>query len=87
MQNIAFGLKNRFCRPQAQKVFKQAMSYCEISVIERQKQDFDKRRQLVEDAYMHSPFYKKFYDNRGFNPSMLKTERDWAKVPVPRKNG
>lgn len=80
-----FWMKNRFCRPQAQKVFKQAMSYCEISVIERQKQDFDKRRQLVEDAYMHSPFYKKFYDNRGFNPSMLKTERDWAKVPVLEK--
>lgn len=43
------------------------------------------RRELLEYAYEHCPFYKELYDCRGFHPSMLKNDEDWEKVPVLEK--
>lgn len=57
--------------------FNESLSYEEMKAI-----NFQKRKEIVEYAYNNTSFYRNYYDKMGFNPSMLKTESDWNKVPI-----
>ncbi len=85
IQEFVFWTKNRFFRSESQKAFDKAISYCSLSPEQRINQDFENRVQLVNYAYEHCPFYKSLYDDHGFHPSQLKTEKDWELIPIIEK--
>lgn len=41
---------------------------------------------LVNYAYSNVPFYRDYYDSKGFNPSMLKVFSDIQKIPIVTKS-
>lgn len=47
--------------------------------------NFQKRVEMLQYAYEHTAFYKKLYDDAGLNPYTVRTEEDWAKVPIVTK--
>lgn len=47
--------------------------------------NFKKRVEMLKFAYEHTDFYKKLYDDAGIKPEEIKTEDDWAKVPIVTK--
>lgn len=81
-----FWLKNRLFRKESQIAYENAISYCDLSVDEKKRVSFEKRKALVDYAYNHCPFYKFLYDKVGFNPSALKSEKDWQLVPILEKH-
>ncbi len=56
-----------------------------LSCEELNEINWNKRKAIITHAYNHSAFYKRFYDEHDFNPSLLKTEDDWSIVPVLEK--
>ena len=50
---------------------------------EIQVYQFNKFKKIVEKAYQHAPFYKAFYNQNDFNPSVLKniddTDKKWCR--------
>lgn len=83
--NNIFWLKNKLTRPESLRAYEEAVSYCNLQVSDRSSIDFQKRKDLVEYAYNHSPFYKSLYDKAGFRLSQLKAEKDWQLVPILEK--
>ncbi len=41
---------------------------------------------LIEHAYEHSPFYKRWFDTAGLTPEDIRTVDDLVKIPIVRKN-
>ena len=85
MKKIIFNCKNGFLRQHSHKALRECLSYEIFHGNEKLNISFGKRKALVGYAYNHCPFYKEYYDSKGFHPSMLKTEADWEKVPVLEK--
>lgn len=83
--NLFFWSKNILFRKNAFIAYRKSISYCKKSIDKRFCEDFIKRRSLVEYAYKHCKFYHEYYNSRGFNPSMLKEEKDWQLVPIIEK--
>lgn len=46
---------------------------------------FDKVREMLLYAYEHVPFYKKYYDDNGVNPYLVKCWTDFEKIPCITK--
>lgn len=46
---------------------------------------FERLKNIVSAAYDEVPFYRRFYEQRGFKPGQLKTPDDWNRVPVVTK--
>lgn len=65
--------------------------YCELiahetmSADEMREYDFNKRKQVMRLAYDNTEFYRKLYSNSGITPNDVKTEDDWARLPVVTK--
>lgn len=85
MKKYIFIWKNGFLRPQAYKAYWECLNYETFKGNEKLKLSFSKLYDLVEYAYVHCPFYRKYYDSKSFHPSMLQSEEDWKKVPVLEK--
>lgn len=85
MKKIIFNCKNGFLRQHSHKALRECLSYETFHGNEKLNISFEKRKTLVGYAYNHCPFYKEYYDSKGFHPSMFKTEADWEKVPVLEK--
>lgn len=47
---------------------------------------FKKLFSMVHYAYGKIPFYRSFYDDKGFNPNTLSSKSDWYHVPVVTKD-
>lgn len=82
---IVFWIKNRITRPESQIAYEEALAYSNKPLPERIDEVFAKRKAMVEYAYNHCPFYKNLYLKAGFEPSMLKSEKDWQLVPILEK--
>lgn len=80
-----FWIKNRF-RIVAYLQYKEVCRHEKLSVHELEEYEWEKQKSIVEIAYNHSRFYKRFYDGKGFHPSMLRNKADWQKVPVLEKD-
>lgn len=86
IKEIVFWSKNKLFRPKAISQYKTVLRNTEKSIDELNLLNWNKRRDIVNYAYKNIPFYKEFYDSKNFNPSDLKIEKDWEKVPVlPKK--
>ena len=83
-QNI-FWLKNKLFRPGAISAYRQALEAEKGSRDEILSINWKKRRAIVEYAYLQSPFYRKFYEERGFSPRDLQSPADWNSIPVLEK--
>ena len=76
MKKYIFIWKNGFLRPQAYKAYWECLNYETFKGNEKLKLSFSKLYDLVEYAYVHCPFYRKYYDSKSFHPSMLQSEED-----------
>lgn len=85
IKKICFNVKN-FFRRGAYNAQKKASEYEKLSGIEKYKQDWTDRVNIVWYAYTYIPYYKELYDKNNFHPNLLKTEADWDKVPILEKN-
>lgn len=85
INDIIFELKNKLLRKEAYRQYLQCLEYQRLSGGGKLDLSFKKRQQLVTEAYSCCPFYRKYYDSKGFHPSMLASEVDWAKVPILEK--
>ncbi|GEM_PF-1034904 len=47
---------------------------------------FHRIKAIVKYAYKYVPFYRAFYDEKGFNPEDLKTWEDITKIPILKKS-
>lgn len=47
---------------------------------------WQRQRALVRQAYRHSPFYRRKYDDAGFHPDHLRHPEDFARVPLLTKD-
>ena len=89
MKNIKdsiFWIKNRLLRPKSYYAYMKSLEYDRLSGMEKSNREFSKMKELVEYAYSHVSFYKKFYDEHHFHPSMLKSIEDWDSVPIIEKD-
>ena len=85
MKDRIFWFKNYLFRRYAFNKYKEALHYEHLSVEELKALNWEKRKNIVEYAYFHTPFYKKYYDSRGFHPSQIYSDKDWEKVPILEK--
>ncbi len=85
MKDLILSIKNYLFRYRALKQYKTAISNENLSTDEMNKLNFIKRKNLINYAYNHIPFYKEFYDKKQFHPDMLRSENDWDKVPILEK--
>jgi phenylacetate-CoA ligase len=86
MCSIIFWIKNIIFRPNSFFHYLNGRKVENLSSNELSNLNFKKRKAIVEYAYLNSKFYKEFYDRYGFNPQSLKSENDWANVPILTKN-
>jgi len=86
MKKSVFWLKNFLFRNKAFRAYRSAIDYENYPIEKKVSLSLQSRIELVQSAYLYSPFYKSFYDRVGFNPSMFVTESDWDKVPVLEKD-
>ena len=47
--------------------------------------NWNKRKEIVRYAYEHVPFYRDYYEEKGFSPDDLHCKEDWEKVPPLEK--
>lgn len=80
-----FEQKNKLMRKEAYRQYVQCLEYQILSGECKSQLSFSKRKKLVNEAYNYCPFYRKYYDSKGFHPSMLASEADWDKVPILEK--
>ena len=85
MEDALFWLKNNLFRKAAMRQYKRAILSDILSDEELNNINWMKRKAIVMHAYNHSLFYKHFYDDHHFNPSMLQKEADWDIVPILEK--
>lgn len=85
MSDFVFWLKNRLLRRTAIQQYEEAVLSDTLSVQELNELNWKKRKAIVLHAYNHSVFYKRFYEEHHFHPSMLRSEDDWEMVPVLEK--
>lgn len=86
VKDLIFWSKNKLLRHKAVCQYKTALQNQTKSIEELKKLNWEKRCDIVNYAYNNISFYKDFYDSKGFNPSDLKKEKDWEKVPIlPKK--
>lgn len=50
-----------------------------------EKYQVEQLQKIVELAYNHSPFYRKFWDQHQFHPSQIKSIKDIEKIPIVEK--
>lgn len=86
MKKSVFWLKNFLLRNKAYRAYRSAIDYENYPFEKKVFLSLQSRIELVQSAYLYSPFYKSFYDRVGFNPSEFVTESDWDKVPVLEKD-
>lgn len=55
------------------------------STEEIQRYQLWKLRDLIEYAYFHSPFYRRFYDERGIHPDHIRSSEDIKRLPILEK--
>lgn len=55
------------------------------SVEELEQHQFKKLKEITQLAYLHSAFYKKYYDENYFHPDDLKQLSDISKIPILSK--
>ena len=55
------------------------------SVDELEQHQLKKLQEIIQLAYQHSPFYKKYYDDHDFHPDELKSLADISKIPLLTK--
>lgn len=80
-----FWLKNNLFRKKAIIQYNDALEHCRLSKEELKKLNWEKRLKIITFAYYNIPFYKKYYNEMSFHPSMLNSEKDWEKVPILEK--
>ena len=75
-------LKCRLGKPAQYRQFKIACSHDKMSVEELAAFNFSKRLETLKFAYENCDYYRHLYDAAGLEPGDVKTEEDWAKVPM-----
>ena len=75
-------LKARLTNPAWVRQYHEAMSHETWSPEQIHEFNFKRRQKLLAFAYEHVPYYRKMYQGAGLEPGDVKTESDWAKIPL-----
>ncbi len=75
-------IRCRLAKPQWWKQFRQSMANERLSPEALAEFNFRLRLDLLKFAYEESPYYHALYKAAGLEPGDVKTEEDWAKVPM-----
>ncbi len=84
-KDAIFWLKNSLFRYNAIRCYHEAIAAQKLPIDGLAQLNWEKRKKIVEHAYHHVTFYRQYYDEKKFHPSMLKSETDWSLVPVLEK--
>ena len=84
INNFIFWTKNYLFRPNAIKQYKASLVNIENDS-NLKTLNWEKRVSIIRYAYNNIPFYRKYYDDNGFHPNMLKSENDWNLIPILEK--
>lgn len=82
MKAWAFDIRCRCAKPAWWRQYRQVMANEQLSPDALKAFNFKLRLELLTFAYQNSPYYNKLYRNAGLEPGDIKTEEDWAKVPI-----
>lgn len=85
LKNIVFLNKLKWFCHEMFLAYQECFKYETLSTEVRMKQSFEKRKKLLDYAYENCPFYKRFYDEMNFHPSIVHSEEDWKYVPILEK--
>lgn len=85
MFKIFFFLGQKWRNPSMKKIFKWLKTTEKWTLDELNQHQFKKLQEITKIAYLHSPFYKRFYDENNFNPNNLKQLSDISKIPILTK--
>lgn len=85
MRRDVFWLKNFLFRHRAYNAYIEAKRFDTLSGSNKKEIEFNRLKNLVEYAYQHVPFYRNYYDEKGFAPNMLKSLADVQYIPVVEK--
>jgi phenylacetate-CoA ligase len=69
------GIERKYWDPKVE-----LMSLKEIKILQERR-----LRQVVEHVYLHSPFYRKKFDEIGLKPKHIRTLKDVSKIPITNK--
>ena len=75
-------LKARLTNPEWMRQYHEAMSHETWSSDQIREFNFRRRLKLLAFAYEHVPYYRKMYRAAGLEPGDVKSESDWAKIPM-----
>ena len=75
-------LRGHLAIPAQMRQVKEAISHDKLSADEIREMNWRKRLDMLRFAYENSPYYEKLYKDAGLEPGDVKTEEDWAKVPM-----
>ncbi len=71
--------------PQNWQMYLELLKHETWSKDELNEYNFQQRKSILKFAYENTSFYKKLYGSVGLNPNDIKSEEDWAKVPIVTK--
>lgn len=75
-------LKVRLTHLDLMRQYREAMSHETWSPEQIHDFNFRRRLKLLVFAYEHVPYYRKMYQGAGLEPGDVKSESDWAKIPM-----
>ena len=75
-------LKARVTNPEWVRQYHEVMSHETWSPEQIHEFNFNRRLKLLAFAYEHVPYYRNMYHNAGLEPGDVKSESDWAKIPM-----
>lgn len=85
MYKQLFFIGQQWRNPSMKKWFLWLKKTEQWSLDELEQHQLQKLQEITQLAYLHSPFYKKYYDELGFHPNELKYLSDIAKIPILTK--
>jgi phenylacetate-CoA ligase len=81
----AFKLKFELMQGGSGRLFRDMMQVRELPLNEVMELNWQRRKAIAGYAYERVPYYRQKWDKAGFHPDMLKSEEDWARVPILEK--
>lgn len=86
LRRAAFGTKLRLFNPRAHSSFRHLMEAQELSRERLASLNWERRKSLVEHCAHNIPFYIAKFREIGFESGDLKSEQDWARLPILEKS-
>lgn len=75
-------LRAWLAKPDWVRKYKEVLSHDSWTPEQIHEFNFKRRLKVLAFAYEHVPYYRKMYTDAGLEPGDVKTDSDWARVPI-----